>query len=265
MKIRLITCILLSALGASLMMCDSGNTVIPQQPAVQCRIKLITITYTSSTAQTVTQFVYDENGLLSEIARDNGSKSVITYRASRPYVLQLFSVSGGDWLLQEEVTLYPNGTLRDITSQANNPGAKPTSTSFTKFSMTNTAIVGTETVTKANLFSWDLNGDMIRFVKEEDSNDPKKGDYYTYYTEKEYAPKNVDPFTRYLSTYQGYDYIRLFGAPAYYTPHLVKQQKSELNTWTFEYDFDDDGKITKITITSEIGAKAMVTPVYDCN
>ena len=269
MKKRFIRYMLWVAVGASLMMCDSGNTPTPQQPqppqppAGQCRITSITINYSSSPIPTITQFTYDENGLLSEIIRDNG-KSVIAYRTGLPYVLQVFPLSGGDWLAHYEVTLYSNGTLKDITSQSNYPGAKPSSTSFTKFSMTNTAIVGTETVIEANLFSWDTNGDMMRFVGEDDSDDPKKGEYYTYYTDHEYAPKNVDAFTRYLSTYQGYDYIRLFGAPAYDTPHLVKEQKSERNTSTFEYVFDDDGKITKITITSEMGAKALVTPLYDC-
>jgi hypothetical protein len=99
------------------MMCNSGNAPTPQPPAAQCRIKSITITYSSITIPTTTQFAYDENGLLSEMVRNSEGKSVITYRTGKPYLLQTFPISGGDWLTQHEATLYPNGTLRDITSQ----------------------------------------------------------------------------------------------------------------------------------------------------
>jgi len=262
MKSRIIRYLLLPTVTASLAMCTSSNPT-PQQPILHCRISAITSTYTSSPEVTTIQFGYNDDGFLTEMVHNTG-KAVITYRGNQPYLLRFVPKAGGDWITQHEVTLYSNGTLKDITTLDNISGAKPSSTSFTKFSMTSTAIIGTKTVITAALFSWDLNNDMIRFVGEDESSDPKKGTYYTYYTDQVYAPKNVDAFTRYLSTYQGYDYIRLFGAPAYDTPHLVKEQKYGFTTSTFVYDFDDFGKITKITITSDGGAKTFVTPTYDC-
>jgi len=183
----ILRCLLLSIIAAALAMCTS-STPTPQPPTLQCRISSITSTYTSSSEVTTIQFRYNDDGFLTEMIHDKG-KGVITYRGNLPYLLQFFPKAGGDWFMQHEVTLYSNGTLKDVTTLDNIPGAKPSSTSFTKFSMTSTAIIGTKTEITAALFSWDLNNDMIRFVREDESNDPKKGTYYTYYTDQVYAKK----------------------------------------------------------------------------
>ena len=232
-----------------------------------CRITFIKITNSQNNVVITHEFLYDEEGHITEMFHNNGSvtnKRSITYQNAKPYILYVIPQPGDLWIQKHEVTRYPGGTLKDISSINNYAGATATTTSFTKYTLTTTSKQGSEIEMQTSLFSWDINGDMIRFVGEEESNISSKGTYYTYFTDKEYVPQTLDPFARSLSTYQGFDYIWMFGAPAYNTPHLVKTQTTEFSETTYMYEFDSDGKIMKITLSSDTGAKSYMTLTYAC-
>jgi hypothetical protein len=235
------------ALGLVLILSPACNKNDDEVATPDCRMITAVITPSNGNPTTV-NFSYNNDGdisVIQQVNNNNTTTKVFTYAAD---LIIITTSQGGSVTQTDSLKLNSNGLLASQVQRFNGSTSKT-----------------------VNTFTYNANGQLLKTVTQSGSGTPQTNTYtftngdltsatgssnlaLTYFPDKPFIDGDYLKILQVLNI--GVLYIK--------NVHLVKSMQTGSSLQNFNYEFDDTGKVSKLTITTGSLVET-VTYQYDCD